>query len=251
MLDGVLLPHLDARAIAQAYGSAPGNELDSGKIASPESSAALVANGFGYYLDAPGLLPPLPGVAAAWPPHSVTLEGIARGPWSGGRHPCRDVLLDIPDAIVGIESKRYEPFRAKGAMKLSDAYWRPVWGERMRGFERVRDDLRDGSLRFDHLDAAQLVKHAFGLRTAAARLGKRATLLYLHCEPTAWPDGHVVPAGAHERHSREIAAFAAAVADDEVAFAHLTWRALLGTWAASDDDGLRRHVAAVLDRFGV
>ena len=193
MLDGVLLPHLEAGPIVEAHRSAPGNEFDSGKLASPESSAALVANGFGYFLSRADLLPPLPGIVGAWPPRSLSLEGIARFPWAGGRHPCLDVLIDTRDTIVGIESKRFEPFRSKGAASLSDAYWRPVWGKRMQGCEGVRNGLRDGSRRFQHLDATQLVKHAFGLRTAAARAGKRAVLVYLHCEPLAWPDGRVLP----------------------------------------------------------
>lgn len=83
MLEDVLLPHLDVRQIEAAYRDAPGNELDSGKLSSPESSAALVANGFGHFLSRPGLLPRLPGVTASWPPRSVTLEGIARFPWAG------------------------------------------------------------------------------------------------------------------------------------------------------------------------
>jgi len=231
MLDSVLLSHLDADAIFEVYRSAPGNELESGKLASPASSAALVANGSNLFLAAPDTLPLLPGIAAVWPPGSVTLEGIMRFPWAGGRHPCLDVLLDTPDTIVGIESKRYEPFRAKGVVALLDAYWRPVWGVRMPGFERVRDGLREGSLSFHHLDAGQLVKHAFGLRTVAARAGKRAGLLYIHCEPPSWPGGRPVAAAAHTRHRREIADFAAAVAGDEVAFASLTWRDLVDTWS--------------------
>ena len=87
MLDDVLLPHLDAGAILEVYRSAPGNEVDSGKIASAESSSALVANGFGLVLPRPELLPPLPGVGVAWPVRSMRLEGTARFPWAGGRHP--------------------------------------------------------------------------------------------------------------------------------------------------------------------
>ena len=125
--------------------------------------------------------------------------------------------------MVGVESKRFEPVRGKSAPSLSPAYWRPVWGDRMTDFERVRDGLRDGSLRLEHLDGAQLVKHAFGLRTAASRVGKRAALIYLHCEPQAWLDGRPIPATAHARHRQEVADLATPVAGDEVAFspAHL------------------------------
>lgn len=56
------LPHLPADRLAQRYNAAKGNELDSGKKHSPESSSALAANAFGFFLDAPELLPPLPGM---------------------------------------------------------------------------------------------------------------------------------------------------------------------------------------------
>lgn len=250
-MGGLLLPHLDESQILSVYRAAPGNELASGKFASPESSAALVANGFGLFLSAPHLLPPFLGVDAQWPPISVTLEGIARFPWSGGRHPCLDVLVETPNLVLGIESKRYEPFRTKGAPSLSPAYWRPVWGDHMRGFERVRDGLRDDELRFDHLDAAQLVKHALGLRTLANRVGKRAALIYLQCDPKTWPDGRPVPEVTHLRHRQEVADFAAVVAGDEVAFHRLTWSGILSTWASSEGDLVRHHAEAMRQRFAV
>jgi hypothetical protein len=55
---------------------------------------------------------------------------MVRFPWNGGRHPCLDVLVTTVSVLLGIESKRYEPFRAKAVTTLSDAYWRPVWGDR-------------------------------------------------------------------------------------------------------------------------
>ena len=249
-LTDVLLPHLDARAIEAAYRAAPGNELDSGKFASLESSAALVANAFGAFLGRPDLLPTMPGVAAAWPPLSVELEGVARFPWAGGRHPCLDVLIGCADALVGVESKRYEPYLTNKTPALSNAYWRPVWGERMRGVERVRDGLRGRLPAFRHLDATQLVKHAFGLRSAAARSGRAATLVYLHREPRSWPDGRPIPDDEHALHRTEVERFAEMVAEDEVMFVHLTWSELLTSWAACENDEVRRHAAAVVGTYG-
>jgi hypothetical protein len=84
-----LLPHLPAALIRACYQAAPGNEIESGKFASPESSAALAANVWGYFLIAPESMPPLPGQAAEnWRVRSVTLEAIERFPWRGGRSPC-------------------------------------------------------------------------------------------------------------------------------------------------------------------
>jgi hypothetical protein len=184
---------------------------------------------------------------------SVHLEAIVRFPWSGGRHPCLEVLAETVTALIGIESKRFEPFRSKSQTALSNAYWRPVWGNAMAGYERVRDELRAGTLPFRHLDAGQLVKHAFGLRTAAHRpgstFGKRPALLYLHAEPVAWPDGRPVPGADVERHRAEIARFAALVDGDEVAFRSCTYGQLLATWRESGAANVQAHAAAVEGRF--
>jgi hypothetical protein len=50
-IDRCLLPGLPVELIRACYAAAPGNEIESGKFASSESSAALVANAFGFFLD--------------------------------------------------------------------------------------------------------------------------------------------------------------------------------------------------------
>src|SRR5947209_2825083 len=112
--EAALLPGLPVDRILACYAAAPGNEIESGKFFSPESSAALAANTFGYFLNRLADLPPLPGCPKlGWPACDLGLEAIVRFPWSGGKHPCLDALVETRDALIGIESKRYEPFRAK------------------------------------------------------------------------------------------------------------------------------------------
>ena len=66
----------------------------SGKFDSPESSAALAANTFGFFLNRPGDLPPLPGFKnVEWPTSSLHIEKEVRFPWRGGRHPWLDALV--------------------------------------------------------------------------------------------------------------------------------------------------------------
>lgn len=48
--------------IRRAFDRAGGNEIASGKFASSESSAAVAANGFGWFLTRPGDLPAFPGL---------------------------------------------------------------------------------------------------------------------------------------------------------------------------------------------
>lgn len=243
-----LLPHLPAARIRACYEAAPGNEIASGKFASPESSAALAANVWGFFIERPDALPALPGSAAqGWRAQSITCEAIIRFAWSGGRHPCLDARIDTDDEIIGVESKRYEPFRGHSAPKLSDAYWRPVWGERMSRYCAMRDRLRDKPDCFVHLDATQLVKHAFGLRSEAVRQGRAARLLYVFAEPELWASGKRVSADQIAKHRAEADAFAAAVAGDEVSFTWTTYRVLLEAWR--EDASAGAHASAVLDAF--
>ncbi len=246
------LPYLNAALIEQAYRNSPGNEIDSEKIHSPESSAALVANTFGLFLDHPEDLPALRGTDdLGWPALSVKLECCVRFPWNGGRHPWLDVLIETDSHLIGVESKRFEPFRADKKASLSDAYWRPVWGQQMTPVEAVRDSLRSGDPSLDGLDASQLVKHMFGLRSESHRRKplKPAVLVYLYCEPDKWPGGGAIDGNKRSVHTGSIERFAAKVAGAEVGFRHLTYQHLLESWTSSPNADQRRHSEAIRQRF--
>ena len=236
--------------------AAPGNEIASGKFDSPESSCALAVNAFGFFLHRALALPALPGCEEeVWPATSLSIEAKIRFPWPGGCHPHLDCLVETPSALIGIEAKRYEPYRPSRRPSLSDAFWRPIiWGEHMGGYEAIRDRLRDGPAGgFAHLDAAQLFKHALALRTEVHRREPRKLkpiLFYLYAEPDVWPrNGRAVDHEAKARHRGEIEAFAAAVADDEVSFVSCAWRSLFDAWMTQHDSRTRSHAQAVKDRF--
>lgn len=248
--DTALLNYLPKDLILARYQLAAGKELTSGKFSSPESSSALVANAFGFFADRPDLLalpePALGGGEAM----RVELEAEMRFPWSGGRHPWLDVVVETKDRLIGIESKRYEPFRGSKPAKLSEAYSRPVWGNTMKPYEAMRDALRTGRA-YQKLDAAQLVKHAFGLRTQAVRTGKTATLCYLYAEPTAFPGGRTIDQAARDLHRQEITQFKADLGDGncEVAFTSLSYTELLEHWR--NQPTLTEHATAMSTRFDV
>ena len=243
-----LLGYLPRDRILESYSAAGGQELISGKFSSPESSAALVANAFGYFLDSPERLTlPCPSLAAG-EARTVQLEAQMRFPWRGGLHPWLDVAIETDTALIGIESKRYEPFRDRKTVTFSPAYSRPVWGGAMAPFEAMRDALQGGRT-FRFLDAAQLVKHAFGLRTQAQRRGKRAVLCYLFAEPKAFPGGRLIATSDVAGHREELAAFSADVSSSvaEVQFCSLSYGDLLHHWA--DQADLQNHAAALTERF--
>ena len=251
---GRFLPGVPRAEIETMLNRAAGDEIAKGNFDSPESSACLAANAFGFFLRRIEDLPPLPGCMDEWwPARSLTIEAEVRFPWSGGKHAWLDCLVTTPSAFIGIESKRFEPFRHKRKPEFSEAYRRSVWGRRMRGYESIRDLLREEPARYRCLEAAQLVKHAFALRTAVHKAAGRALvpiLYYVYAEPHSWPrNGAPVDEGAKERHWQEITRFAAAVGDDEVAFVSCSWRKLLETWTRHENGHVRAHAAAVTARF--
>ena len=133
-----------------------------------------------------------------------------------------DCLVATRSTLIGIECKRFEPFRKSAKASFSDAYWRPVWGDHMRGFEGVRDALHEDSGLYTHLDAAQLVKHAFALRSEVHRAkehhGLRPTLLYAYAKPDNWPrTGRRVEASAKKQYRNEIAVGTTRTGEQDVA----------------------------------
>jgi len=235
MTGASFLPGVPADHVLGRLAASPGNEVDSGKIASPESSSLLAVNCFGWFIPRPERLPALPGLEHTGTPEIIDVEFCARFPWSGGKHPWLDAMVQTSSTLIGIESKRFEPFRDDKTVDFSEAYDRDVWGNNMKRFERLRDRLKSGDLSFAHLDATQLVKHAFGLVTTAHRRNLSPALFYIFAEP-GMRDWRPIGPAAHTRHREEIALFAAEVAGDEVEFRSSSYRDWLATWSCSDTE---------------
>lgn len=226
--------------VRAALAAAGGKEIESGKFASPESSAALAVNAFGWFLERASDLPILPGLEdCGWPALGVAIERQMRFPWSAGRHPWLDAAVQTQSHLIGIESKRFEPFRSSKAATLSPAYDRDVWGQGMEPFTALRDRLRAEPSLYRHLDAAQLVKHAFGLVTEGRRLGLRPVLFYIFAEPA-----RIAPE-AIMLHRGEIEHFAGLVVGATVRFASCSYR----EWLAHFDGVALDHAQRVLDHF--
>ncbi len=175
----LFLPGVPENLVLKRLAAAGGNEVASGKLAHRDSSAALAVNAFGWFIQRPELFPTLPGTEFAGTAEKVEVEYCARFPWAGGRHPWLDAAVITNTHLFGVESKRYEPFRDRKAVSFAAAYSRPVWGDRMERFRRLQVALETGEIRFNFLDGAQLIKHAYGLVTegGAARKSPASFLL--------------------------------------------------------------------------
>ena len=125
----------------------------------------------------------------------------------------------------------------------------------MKGYEGIRDKLHDNRRLYDFVNAAQLVKHAFALRTAvhnrsSEHYGLTPVLMYLYAEPNIWPkDNKTVDPAQKARHREEIARFASVVEGDEVVFVSCSYSRLLEDWSRHKDHRIRAHAEAVTHRF--
>ena len=241
------LPDLPVETILSALAGVPGNELKSGKFDSPESSSALAANAFGWFINRPDMLPMLPGGMGQ--ARSVVIEAEMRFPWAGGRHPWLDAAIVTDRYLIGVESKRYEPFRPAKKSEFAEIYDRKVWGEKMEGYSSLRRTRANGARRFSCLDDVELVKDAYGLRTEALRRRLRPVLLYLYAEPATWATGRAVDPAKIEAHRTDIELFSESVAEDEVSFAAMTWAEMLTLWGRGKMP-VAQHGARVAARFG-
>lgn len=247
MTDPTFLPGVPAALVLSALRRSPGNELTTGKFNSPDSSAALAANAFGWFLERPALLPALPDVPMGQP-EQVEIEAEMHFPWRGGRHPWLDAALTTATTLVGVECKRFEPFRPGKTTTFSEAFDDRDWGEGMAPFTALRRALAAGRVAYQTLDAAQLVKQAYGLRTQALKRARGAVLVYLYAEPQVWASGKLVDPARIALHRSEITRFAAAVHGADVTFVALRWSTLLDQWARTP--ALADHAKAITARFG-
>jgi hypothetical protein len=242
------LPGVPVPYVLERLGKSGGREVSSGKLASRESSAALAVNTFGWFHDRPRRLPPFAILGNKISlPTIVEIEYCARFPWTGGRHPWLDAWAETSEAVIGVECKRFEPFRGQKKGTLSPAYDRRVWRDRMGPFEAMRDTLRSPGEHFRFLDAVQLVKHAFGLVTEGRRKSKRPYLVYLFAEPQEC-GGRAIPEADKRAHREEIARFTADVRGAEVGFGAMSYREWMETWSSLDSE-LLTHRAAIIERF--
>jgi hypothetical protein len=201
----------------EEFGQGAGNELGTsdapGSMASLRSSSALAVNVFDAWRGAD--LDPLTTLVAADPSADRLRFEVQYPTGLGGVPPHLDVVIDRSGGVpLAIESKFTEVYSA-AHNEFRPSYFeaRGLWV----GFEQTRElaaAMADGSEGFEHLGAAQLVKHALGLKNAFGPKGFR--LLYLWYE---WP-GEIAA-----EHRIEIGRFADAI-DEDFDFAAMAYQEL-------------------------
>ena len=217
--------------IERDFKQGAGRELEE-KLSAAHSSAALVVNTFGPWRTVPASLA-FGGMTGF---RSVQFEAICPTGLRGTR-PHLDLLAE-GDLPVAVESKCTEWMKPKRAtfspsydqLRSSLGHW--PWFEQMR-------QLRETPKRYQFLDAAQVVKHAFGLLRRYETRGVR--LVYLYWEPrnpNMWPECRVHRAEADE--------LAAKVQQSPVRLIPMSYREL---WAEWERQGSSNHLRYLRMRY--
>jgi len=155
-----------------------------------------------------------------------------------------DVLAEALDGpVVGIESKATEylgPHTASFAASYAAARWPPCVAEYVSAMARL---ISTPNL-FRYLDAAQLIKHAFGLGVQYP--DRDVMLLYAFWEPL-----NADKYSAFREHRSEVSQFANLVAGSSVRFAWITYRDLWQAWLDEEGAWLGTHVQHLLERYSL
>ena len=215
-----------------------GNEL-AGKFRAVHSSSALAVNAFAPFRSRCSELTfPGSGSITGLEFERKCPHGVSSPP------PNLDVLLTGPAGVVGIESKLTEPLSRHRAV-FSPKYRERIQDERREGawFQEM-SALEEDPKRYAWLDAAQLVKHAFGL--AHTFPDGAVTLLYLYWEPR---NAERFPLLVE--HRGEIDAFSGRVAGSRPSFGTMTYPELWRTWSEAPPSWLTVHLDALRARYDV
>ena len=212
----------------EKYQKAKGHELLSetkeketnshSKMKSIISSSALVVNLFQYWQDnKKNILPLLKALLPNYnydTPSSTTItfekelqiEGI------NGGTPNLDVIIELGNEIIAIESKFAEPYRSKTYQGLGSKQYNDdsLWND-LPNIKEKRN------ITTKHLDYPQLIKHILGLKLAKSK--EKFTLLYL------WYD--VPNSEEAKEHQEEIEAFASIAKADGINFRHITYQEVI------------------------
>ena len=207
------------------------------KFCAVHSSAALAVNCFAPFKDRPEDLFMLGQHGA------VGIQFEKQMPIIPSRRPSNlDVWVDRRSSAVAIESKLLEYFEPKKpqfaeAYKAMETVAEPCWWS-------VCKNAWNGDAQ--HLDAAQLVKHYFGLRRfqTAAKQPPDLVLLYLFWEPTNWQD-----IAECRLHRSEVEKLAEQVVASSIAFRWMTYPALWQEWMAIPQ--LAEHAGNLKARYEI
>ena len=218
-----------------------GNEL-CGKIQSVYSSAALAVNCFAPFKRN------LSDLSLLGETGFDSLEFEKKCPTGlCGTPPHLDVVVENEHTVIGIESKLTEHIQGHKAnfsesyKKIKDGRKNGKWRKEMCRICRLKNNQEQ----YKYLDAAQLIKHAFGLLNTYPN--KAVSLVYLYWEPA-----NADKCQNFKAHREEIKKLSDKVADDSPSFKAFSYAELWRKWETdAAPDWLKQHIACLRKRYEI
>lgn len=212
------LRHENIKAYNKGGGSETKTITHRPKMSALHSSSALVVNLFQYWQNQEINKTPLlialglvndndkVGDVKIKFEEKLQIEGI------NGGTPNLDVIIELGNEIIAIESKFAEPYRSKTYQGLGSKQYNDdsLWND-LPNIKEKRN------ITTKHLDYPQLIKHILGLKNSKYK--ENFTLLYL------WYD--VPNTKEAKKHEEEIEAFATIAKADGIKFHHITYQKVI------------------------
>jgi hypothetical protein len=221
-----------------------GNQIPA-KFCAPHSSSALAVNCFGPFRHRE-ILPPVAGLVDF---NKLEFEYPCTNGLRTKHRPNFDLYLQAANGVaVAVESKFLETLGAKKVefKPQYDGPFRGAGGHRIIVEEPWRalfEELKTGRLEYDHLDAAQLVKHYLGLKVSFDDRARR--LLYVFWEPT-----NAIDCKEFMTHREEVADLSDRVRECDTRFLSISYPALWREWQSTSTwPGITTHIAHLQERY--
>lgn len=214
-----------------------GNELLTGKFNSIGSSSALGVNAFGVFYETNFMhWPTLLTEKYNNPAFEKKLSNGLRG-----TNPNLDVFFETKTTVLAIECKFLETLGEKKP-KFSDQYFSVKDHRTDSKWFQIMIDIVNGDTSFRYLDAAQLIKHYFGLAHEYTGSDMNLHIGYVFWEPNQ--DGNVSDSviDLFANHRNECEKFADQVNGDEIQFSFYSYFELIDHWQKNSiKDELKTH----------
>ncbi len=241
-IDDNLLPTVSRDQFEADLRKGDGNELEA-KFLAVHSSSALGVNCFAPFKIADRARElTLAGVTGF---ETIKFEKKCPTGLRRGKPPNLDLVCEGRTSIVAVESKCTEYLATKASRPFSTAYSTEILDDRRCGpWFALMKKISSGEVKFLHLDAPQLIKHAFGL--AHCFRGMPTILLYVFWEPT---DEIQFPIFA--KHRDEIRRFQERVSGGFPQFVSVSYIELWNSWASRSEvpGWLIEHIANLRKRY--
>jgi hypothetical protein len=160
-----------------------------------------------------------------------------------GNSPNLDVALYRDDILIAIESKFLEPLSYKKPT-FSNSYHQITDHRKNTKWFKAMEEICNNKISFKYLDAAQLIKHFFGLCYKQEK--ETVKLIYVYWEPI-----NAIELPQFVEHRAEIEMFSNVVSGDSLlSFNSISYNELWNQWNKDlIDPKMKQHISELKDRY--